>query len=366
MRTRSSASASSSARSTAGARRPSTTTTSMSSDAAARGDVLGRDRPRRRRRGARSRVAPTPASSASSMATGSRPRSIPMTKMRSSTSENSSSTTLGAQRRRPPGCARRRGRRADGARRPRTGRASRTLSNPPVTSSGASGCAEERLDRGERSRGVVALVRAVQREVEVGVRRARRAQLEQAATDREHVVVAREVDVAQERLARALRRGTRGTSSGSVSPSTSEAPGLTMPAFSRAMSARVGPAYSVWSSPTLVTTATCPSADVRRVAPAEQPDLDDDDVDGDVGEPAERRRRQDLEVGRLDAGQRLGVGHAADRLGELVVVDRLAVHGDALVDPLRGAGWCRCRRSGRAPRAGGSRSGRSSPCRSCR
>ena len=36
-----------------------------------------------------------------------------------------------------------------------------------------------------------------------------------------------------------------GTSSGSVSPSTSDAPGFTMPAFSRAMSSRVGPAYSV-------------------------------------------------------------------------------------------------------------------------
>ncbi|OLT18823.1 hypothetical protein BJF78_11470 [Pseudonocardia sp. CNS-139] len=51
----------------------------------------------------------------------------------------------------------------------------------------------------------------------------------------------------------------RGSRSGSVSPSTSVAPGRTMPAFSRATSARVGPARSVWSSPTLVTTATDPS-----------------------------------------------------------------------------------------------------------
>ena len=46
------------------------------------------------------------------------------------------------------------------------------------------------------------------------------------------------------------------TSSGSVSPSTSVEPGFTMPAFSAAMSASVGPAYSEWSKPTLVTTAT--------------------------------------------------------------------------------------------------------------
>jgi hypothetical protein len=37
------------------------------------------------------------------------------------------------------------------------------------------------------------------------------------------------------------------------------APGLTIPAFSAAMAARVGPAMLVWSSWTLVTTATVPS-----------------------------------------------------------------------------------------------------------
>ena len=49
------------------------------------------------------------------------------------------------------------------------------------------------------------------------------------------------------------------TSSGSVSPRTSVLPGLTMPDFSVATSTSVGPAYSRWSAPTLVTTATWPS-----------------------------------------------------------------------------------------------------------
>ena len=46
------------------------------------------------------------------------------------------------------------------------------------------------------------------------------------------------------------------TSSGSVSPMTAADAGLMMPAFSRAMSASVGPANSVWSMPMLVITAT--------------------------------------------------------------------------------------------------------------
>ena len=74
--------------------------------------------------------------------------------------------------------------------------------------------------------------------------------------------------------------------------------------------------------------------DVRRVPAAEHPDLDHADVDGDVGEPAERRRGDRLEVRRAHAGDRLDVGDAGDLLGEVVVADRLAVAPDALVDPL--------------------------------
>ena len=111
-------------------------------------------------------------------------------------------------------------------------------------------------------------------------------------------------------------------------------PGFTMPAFSRAMSARVGPAYSVWSSPTFVTTATVAVGDVRGVPSPEQPDLDDGDVDRGVGERPVGGRGHDLEVGGPHAGDDLEVGDGADLLGERVVVDRLAVDGDALVDPL--------------------------------
>ena len=43
---------------------------------------------------------------------------------------------------------------------------------------------------------------------------------------------------------------------GSVSPITAADVGLMIPAFSRAMSASVGPANSLWSMPMFVTTAT--------------------------------------------------------------------------------------------------------------
>ena len=81
---------------------------------------------------------------------------------------------------------------------------------------------------------------------------------------------------------------------------------------------------SVWSRPTFVTTATC-AGHVRGVVPAEQPDLDDGDVDREVGEPAEGGRGEDLEVRGAHPGQLLDGGDRADLLTELVVVDGLAV-----------------------------------------
>jgi hypothetical protein len=47
------------------------------------------------------------------------------------------------------------------------------------------------------------------------------------------------------------------TIAGSVSPITAADVGSMIPAFSRAMSASVGPASSLWSIPMFVTTATC-------------------------------------------------------------------------------------------------------------
>ena len=66
--------------------------------------------------------------------------------------------------------------------------------------------------------------------------------------------------------------------------------------------------------------------DVGRVPRAAQPDLDDRDVDREVGEPAERGRGQDLEVRRIEADRLLDERRPrSSMLVELGVGDRLAV-----------------------------------------
>ena len=57
----------------------------------------------------------------------------------------------------------------------------------------------------------------------------------------------------------APRSRNNGASPGSVSPSTRVEPSFTMPALSAAISSRVGPRYSTWSTLTFVITATRPS-----------------------------------------------------------------------------------------------------------
>ena len=93
-------------------------------------------------------------------------------------------------------------------------------------------------------------------------------------------------------------------SAGSVSPSTRVAPGLTMPAFSRAMCSRVGPSSSVWSRATLVTMETVAVSDVGGVPAPAHTDFDYGDVHGTVGEiPESGRRHSSNQVGRQPLAQ---------------------------------------------------------------
>ena len=91
------------------------------------------------------------------------------------------------------------------------------------------------------------------------------------------------------------------------------------------MWALVGPANSLWSIADVGDDGDLRVAHVGRVPSAEQPDLDHGDVDGEVGEPAERGGGDRLEVRRPHAGEHLEVGDGGDLLGEVVVADRLAV-----------------------------------------
>ena len=160
--------------------------------------------------------------------------------------------------------------------------------------------------------------------------------VEQAAAEGELVLDARRS------RARATRRRAGCSARGRAAPARDRSrrarawrPGLTMPAFSRAMSASVGPAYSVWSSPTLVTTATWPSATFVASQRPSRPTSTHGHVDGDVGEPPEGGRRDDLEVRRPHPGDApRGRRRRATCSANVLVVDRLAVARDPLVDPL--------------------------------
>ena len=143
------------------------------------------------------------------------------------------------------------------------------------------------------------------------------------------------------------------------------APGLTMPAFSPATSARVGPRNSTWSSPMLVTTATPASTTLVASQRPPEADLEDGHVDRAIGEPAQRGPGQDLEPGQPDvvAEQRLEAGQVGEHLGQVGVADGLAVGGQPLVDALQMRAG-----EGADPQPLGRSAGRSGPApsRSCR
>ena len=74
-----------------------------------------------------------------------------------------------------------------------------------------------------------------------------------------------------------------------------------MPAFSRAMCVQRRPGELGVVEPDVGDDRDLRVDHVRGVPAAEHPDLDHHDVDGDVGEPAERGGGDDLEVARPDA-----------------------------------------------------------------
>ena len=87
-----------------------------------------------------------------------------------------------------------------------------------------------------------------------------RAEVEQPAADGEPVARCSAKSTSRRHIVggRAWPSNTS-ASDGSVSPSTKVEPSFTMPAFSSAMRRRQSPWPSVWSCPTLVSTATMPS-----------------------------------------------------------------------------------------------------------
>ena len=217
------------------------------------------------------------------------------------------------------GCGRRRGSAAGRAARPRSARGCDTVANASATRSASSGRPKNASAAASASDGVLALVGAVQRQEHLVVRS--RPACGGRACDRR--------PPAGSPCTRSRRRAATppppasasntSCSAGSVSPSTKIAPGLTMPAFSSAMRRRQSPCPSVWSWPTFVSTATTPSTTLVASHRPSRPTSTTAACTRLVGEPAERRGRQQLEVRRLVLQQRLDAGEVGEHGGEVVV-----------------------------------------------
>ena len=112
-----------------------------------------------------------------------------------------------------------------------------------------------------------------------------------------------------------------------------------MPAFSVAISSRVGPRYSTWSIATLVTTATWPSTTLVASHVPPRPTSTTATSTASSANHRSAARDQHLEVRRVEADLLLDERRRAQSCSSSVgVVDRLAVDRHALVDALADAG----------------------------
>ena len=134
-------------------------------------------------------------------------------------------------------------------------------------------------------------------------------------------------------------RRSRATRVGSVSPMTTRLPALKMPDLSRAMSSRVGPSTSVWSKLTLVSTATSPSTTLVQ---SHRPPRPTSTTATSTASSANQARAAAVSSSNRVGGSSISGSSrasASSTSSEGVVVDGLAVAGDALVDPAQvGAG----------------------------
>ena len=167
------------------------------------------------------------------------PCSMPTTATVSSRAPETRRRARWARASRPrPRCAPRPARSLGRARRLRAARVPRPIRSAASTTSRQRE-AEERLCGGECDRGVIALVRTVQRQVEVGVGPLGvRRSISRPPTARRFAVQSNSSPRTQDSTAPPVSRPLKkiSSNSGAVSPTTSRQPGFTIPAFSEAMS----------------------------------------------------------------------------------------------------------------------------------
>ena len=109
-------------------------------------------------------------------------------------------------------------------------------------------------------------------------------------------------------------------------PRYSGTPGLAMPAFSRATSARVSPSISVWSRPMLVIAVAIGAHRLVASSRPPRPTSSTASVHLRLCHGQEAQRGGDLEVGQRHAGGK----HPLPQRGQRVAVDLVPVEPDAL------------------------------------
>ena len=182
-----------------------------------------------------------------------------------------------------------------------------TSAKPSDTTSAESGVAKNASTAVSAIDGVVALVGAVHRHEHLGVDRRRRADVDEPAAEGQLVGRRGEVDVAQQ--ARRRRLGGQdgdqrrvGLADHGRARRLDDAGLLAGDVGER----RAGELVVVHAD--VGDDGDLGVDDVGGVPATEQPDLDHGDVDGDVGEPAQGRRGDRLEVARPHADQTLEIG----------------------------------------------------------
>ena len=192
---------------------------------------------------------------------------------------------------------------------------------------------EELLNCGQRAGCVVTLMATMEGQEKIDVRRLRRADVQLPAAQRELVLDALEIDLALDDMCRAGGAEDGGQRRVGLAEDERRV-GLDDPGLlgGNMRQRRAGELEVVHAD--VGDDGDAGIGDVRRVPSPEQADFEDDDIDGDIGEPAERASGDDVEVARLDAGDERQIDDGGDLLGQVLVGDRFVVATDPFVDAL--------------------------------
>ena len=286
-----------------------------------------------------------------SISTGSRPsRSPTRRQMRPATSGNSSSSTVAAEALGAVGVVGRRrgstrGWRPTTSNRPGSSTSSKRLGHHASASSGSPKNASAAASA---SRRVVGLVRAVEREEEIGYERAGRAHVEQPPADRDRLLSMQpksrsrcHVRPAGPRARKTATQLGVGLAEHDVAVRLDDARLLLGD-----VGAQSAPRTSVWSRPTFVTTAT--SASTTLVA-SQRPSSPTSTTATSTALSANQLKAAAVTSSKYDRRHSSSTGSSSGQLADEASANSSSSMGSPFVAMrsliARGAGWCRCRPS---------------------